>query len=213
MLMPMTSWSKSATAASAFVRGDEAAAHAAGGLGIGLTLAKRLVDLHGGSIVAESDGPGRGSLFRVRLPRADAQPDIADAPAATTPMADERPATPVQAARRVLVVDDNADAAETLHTLLGLAGYEVRSAASGPEALSLLRDFSPELGLLDIGLPGMSGLELARAIRAQPALAGMMLVAVTGWGRDEDRERTREAGFDRHMTKPVDIGEVLSLLG
>jgi PAS domain S-box-containing protein len=196
-----------------FVRGDEAAAHAAGGLGIGLTLAKRLIDLHEGSIMAESDGPGRGSCFRIRLPRAHAKAVAAVVPKTPALVADDPAAAPAPTTRRVLVVDDNADAAETLHTLLGLAGYEVRSAASGPEALDILRDFSPELGLLDIGLPGMSGLELARAIRERPALAGMTLVAVTGWGRDEDRERTREAGFDRHMTKPVDIGEVLALLG
>jgi PAS domain S-box-containing protein len=193
-----------------FVRGGESGTHAAGGLGIGLTLARRLVELHGGSIVADSGGPGLGSRFTVRLPRVPAVAVAADGVEAASDAAADAPQT--GRACRVLVVDDNTDAADTLQTLLALAGHEVRTAASGAEALDVLGDFLPDLALLDIGLPGMSGLELARCIRAQPALAGIQLVALTGWGRDEDRERSREAGFDGHMTKPVDIDEVLALL-
>jgi PAS domain S-box-containing protein len=195
-----------------FIRGGESGTHAAGGLGIGLTLARRLVELHGGSIVAHSEGPERGSRFTVRLPRAHTPAVTAHAPEAGGFAADTPARKQATRARRVLVVDDNADAADTLQTLLSLDGHEVRTAASGPEALEVLGDFSPDLALLDIGLPGMSGLELARRLRAQPALAGIKLVALTGWGRDENRERSREAGFDHHMTKPVDIDEVLALL-
>jgi PAS domain S-box-containing protein len=197
-----------------FVRGNDAGAHAAGGLGIGLTLARRLVALHGGSIAADSAGPGHGSRFTLRLPLAPTEADAPEVAIAPAPAIEAAAAAPARAdgAHRVLVVDDNADAADTLQTLLMLAGHEVRTAASGPEALATLQDFVPDLALLDIGLPGMSGLELARRIRARPALAGVKLVALTGWGRDEDRQRSLDAGFDRHMTKPVDIDEVLALV-
>ncbi|WP_238382796.1 hybrid sensor histidine kinase/response regulator [Cognatilysobacter segetis] len=184
-----------------FVRGAGAGMH--GGLGIGLTLARRLVELHGGRLWAESDGPGQGSRFTVELP-------LADAGAVAAPRA--VPSVAPSAGRRVLVVDDNADAARTLAALLALGGHDVRTAFSGGEALALLERFVPEVAFLDIGLPGMSGNELARRLRADPRSAAARLVAVTGWGRDEDRDRTREAGFDAYLTKPVDPATVMALL-
>jgi len=188
-----------------FVRAEHAERHAPGGLGIGLTLARRLVELHGGEISAASDGPGRGSRFTVRLPR------LATTPAGAAAAADDRAALADDPCR-VMVVDDNADAAETLRMLLALAGHDVRVATSGAEALPLAVHFHPELALLDIGMPGMSGHELAAKLRGMPGLAGTTLVALTGWGREEDRQRSREAGFDHHLTKPVDIDEVLALV-
>ena len=167
------------------------------GLGIGLTLVKRLVELHGGQVWAESEGLGHGSTFVVRLPRteaahADAQPSNVGDTARSSQ------------ARRVLVVDDNDDAAEMMATLLSIDGHDVRTAASGPAALEVMNDFHPDIAFLDIGLPGMSGYELARRIRSEPRLAGITLIAVTGWGQDEDRRQSKEAGMDHHLTKPVD---------
>ena len=184
-----------------FVRGDDAQRH--GGLGIGLTLARRLVELHGGRLWAESEGPGRGSRFIVELPLAAAIAVPAPMPTA---------AEPPPSARRVMVVDDNVDAARTLAALLELDGHDVRTAFSGDDALALLDGFVPELAFLDLGLPGMSGYDLARRLRADARSARARLVAVTGWGRDEDRDRTRDAGFDAHLTKPVDPSTVLGLL-
>jgi len=165
-----------------------------GGLGIGLALVKRLVELHGGSVEAHSAGPGRGSEFQVRLPRAA---ETQAEPVATT---EEALST---AACRVLVVDDNADAVEMMSTLLELHGHAVRVAYDGASALDVAREFRPQVGLFDIGLPGASGYELARAVRNEPDLRAMYLVAVTGWGQEEDRRAAREAGFDAHLTKPA----------
>jgi PAS domain S-box-containing protein len=171
------------------------------GLGIGLTLVKRLVELHGGQVWADSDGPGAGSTFVVRLPRAgSAEVDAEQLQGAASAGSSQ--------ARRVLVVDDNADAAEMLATLLSMDGHDVRTAASGPAALEILNDFHPHIAFLDIGLPGMSGYELARRIRSDSRLAGITLIAVTGWGQDEDRRQSKEAGMDHHLTKPVDTREV-----
>jgi CheY-like chemotaxis protein len=177
-----------------------------GGLGIGLTLVRRLVELHGGQVWAESEGDGRGSTFVVRLPQAempttDGHP-LPDAPIAPTS----------STRRRVLVVDDNIDAATMLATLLEMSGHDVQTAFGGAAALELLRDFQPDVAFLDIGMPGMNGFELARRIRAEPRLAGMTLVAVTGWGQDEDRRQSLSAGLDHHLTKPVDAAEVLALV-
>ena len=173
-----------------------------GGLGVGLALVKRLVEMHGGSVAADSPGPGRGSTFRVRLPLAEAE-SSAPRPAAPTP--------PTRS-RRVLVVDDNVDAAETLSMLLDLLGHRATTVYSGPEALPAALREAPEIVFLDIGLPGMSGYEVAARLRAEPATAGALLVALTGWGTDTDLQRSWEAGFDRHLTKPVDVTALAEVL-
>jgi PAS domain S-box-containing protein len=180
---------------------------AQGGLGIGLSLVKKLVEMHGGSVAAESAGPGRGSTFLVRLPLA-APPAAGDEPA--------RPSAPVArppaAGPRVLVVDDNEDGAFMLCVLLQQSGYEAQAAHDGPEALALAHAVRPDVMFLDIGLPNMNGYELARRLRSDPTTASTLLVAVTGWGTDDDRRRSQEAGFDAHLTKPVGIDAVRDVL-
>ncbi|MGE5359885.1 MAG: PAS domain S-box protein [Bacteroidales bacterium] len=166
-----------------------------GGLGIGLALVRRLVEMHGGTVEARSDGPGAGSEFVVRLPRAAAPQSLA---AASEPDGAE------PQRHRILVVEDNADAAEMMAMLLRLGGDEVCVAADGPTALKLAATFLPDIGLFDIGLPGMSGYELAARIRRLPSLERIFLVAITGWGQEEDRTRARDAGFDAHLTKPAE---------
>jgi PAS domain S-box-containing protein len=173
------------------------------GLGVGLTLVKSLVELHGGSVVAASDGPGKGSTFTVRLPLAAPPADrSAEAP----------PPTPRPRARRVLVVDDMRDSGDSLGTLLRLYGMEVCVAHDGRSALDAAREFRPDVVLLDVGLPGMDGLEVARQLRADPHTRSAALVAVTGFGQDEDRRKTREAGFDLHLVKPVEPDELRRVL-
>ncbi|GAB1594785.1 ATP-binding protein [Lysobacter claricitrinus] len=183
-----------------FARGD--GSEEQGGLGIGLTLARRLAELHGGHLHAESDGPGLGSRFVLELPVAAAAraTSLASLPADTREV------------RRVLVVDDNTDAALTLTAFLELDGHDVRSAASGAAALDVIEQFVPDIAFLDLGMPGMSGYELAGHLRADARMAATRLVALTGWGRSEDRDRTREAGFHAHLTKPVDPAALLALL-
>jgi PAS domain S-box-containing protein len=177
-----------------------------GGLGIGLTLVRRLVELHRGTIEAHSAGPGMGSEFVVRLPiRPENVPQ--------TPSTIRENVTRGQpAGRRVLVVDDNRDAAESLALLLRLKRHEVQVAYDGPEALEAARRHHPEVVVLDIGLPRMDGYEVARRLRQEPGLEKTTLIALTGYGRDEDRRRSQEAGFDRHLTKPVDPLELMNLL-
>jgi len=174
-----------------------------GGLGIGLTLVRSLVQMHGGSIVAASEGAGKGSTFTFRLP-------LVEAPARSP----ERPIR--RAARglslRVLVVDDNRDAAESMGLVLARAGAEVEVVHDGATALDRVERFHPALVLLDIGMPGMDGYEVARRIRARPALQGIQLVALTGWGQAEDRRRSQDAGFDHHLIKPAGIDELCALL-
>jgi signal transduction histidine kinase/ActR/RegA family two-component response regulator len=172
------------------------------GLGIGLSLARGLVQMHGGTIAASSDGVGKGTEFMVRLQVADgdAIDRSAAAPAPSTPMAN----------RRVLVVDDNVDGCVSLTTLLGLLGYQTRAAHDGLEAVGEALAFRPDAVVLDIGLPRMNGYDAARQIRRdQPDVT---LIAVTGWGQEEDRRRALEAGFDHHLTKPVDPAALLRLL-
>jgi PAS domain S-box-containing protein len=188
-----------------FMQVDRQDGIARGGLGIGLALVKSLVEMHGGSVEARSAGPGRGSEFVVRLPVAASQ-DPADAPASTT-----RPSA-ILAARRVLVVDDNRDAAQSLAMLLRLLGADVHVAYSGAEALAVLPTFKPAAVLLDIGMPGMDGHEVARRIRSQPAFRGVKLIALTGWGQVEDRNRSKSAGFDHHLIKPADVRALQGLL-
>ena len=188
-----------------FVQVDVSLGRSTSGLGIGLTVAKRLVEMHGGTLQVLSPGVGLGSEFVVRLPIVDAalQPALAkvevDAPATKT-------------ALRVLVVDDNRDAATSLAMLLTLSGNETRTAYDGLAALQVAAAFAPDLVLLDIGLPKLNGFEVARKIREQPWGQKIMLVALTGWGRDEDREKSKEAGFDHHLVKPVDAAAFEQLL-
>ena len=174
------------------------------GLGIGLTLARSLVTLHGGQLTAESDGPGKGSRFTVRLPvskREETQPASSA----------ERTAASVHS-QRILVVDDNRDAAASLGALLTILGAEVRVVHDGPSALEAFDQFHPQVTLLDLGMPGMDGYEVARRIRAHPDSGQTALIALTGWGQERDRRRTTEAGFDCHLTKPVDIDTVTAAL-
>jgi two-component system CheB/CheR fusion protein len=178
---------------------DRTLGRAQGGLGIGLTLVKRLVELHGGTVGARSDGRGQGSEFIVRLPVVEHGARSAHA----KPQLGDRHQT-----RRILVVDDNADGLETLAMLLELSGHEVRTASDGPGALTAASEFRPDVILLDIGLPGMDGYEVAGRLRTDPALRGVRLIALTGWGQDTDRERSRGAGFDLHLVKPVDPAEL-----
>jgi PAS domain S-box-containing protein len=177
-----------------------------GGLGIGLTLVKSLTEQHGGSVEAHSAGPGQGSEFVVRLPIA-APMSISSQPVKNGAYHENG-----QLPRRILVVDDNRDSADSLSVLLKLMGNEVRTAYDGPTALKEADHFRPELALLDLGMAGMSGFELARHLRAHPELQEVVLVAVTGWGQKEDRHRTQEAGFDHHLTKPVDYDLLRSVL-
>jgi CheY-like chemotaxis protein len=167
------------------------------GLGIGLSLARKLVELHGGTIEVRSEGVSRGSEFIVTLPMVVAdQPAVAPEENAAHAVPDNR--------QRVLVVDDNRDAAESLGMLLEMDNCTVALAFDGPQALKMLDNFRPDIALLDIGMPGMDGYELARRIRATPQGARLMLVALTGWGQADDKKRAAEAGFNEHLTKPVD---------
>jgi CheY-like chemotaxis protein len=185
-----------------FVQGARRADRAPGGLGIGLTIARSLVQLHGGSIGARSDGPGKGSEFTVVLPAFLRGPHV------ETPAAAVRP-EPASTGKRVLVVDDNEDAAEGLALSLRLRGYGVRVAHDGPSAIEAAREFHPVIALLDIGLPVMDGYELAGRLRQLPGLEALRLVAVTGYGQESDRARSRAAGFHAHLVKPADFGKVL----
>ena len=183
-----------------FVQGDRALDRKEGGLGIGLTLVKRLVELHGGSVAAASGGLRQGSQFTVQLPlRAqDAMVDMQGGKAST------RQSQPF----RVLVVDDNADAAQSIAMLLEILGHRVETLGDALSAVARAPLYQPDLVLLDVGLPQMSGYEVARALRAQPSMRETMLVACTGYGQDEDRRRAREAGFDYHLVKPVHVEDL-----
>ncbi|HVC30352.1 MAG TPA: ATP-binding protein [Steroidobacteraceae bacterium] len=184
-----------------FVQGDRTLDRAEGGLGIGLCVVKRLIEMHAGEIIAESPGIGLGATFQIRLPRIGRpQPQLLESPQTDAPP------------KRILVVDDNSDAAEALAVLLGLQGHETRAALSGREALEAAETFRPEVALLDLGLPGMDGYELAARLRAMPQLRGIRLVALTGYGRSEDRLRTQGAGFDDHLVKPVELAALARTL-
>jgi signal transduction histidine kinase len=175
-----------------------------GGLGIGLSLVRRLVALHGGTVTASSPGPGQGSTFTIRLPLAAALPQ----PVGESPPAAQAAGRPL----RILIADDNVDAARSLSELLALEGHDTRVAADGAEALELAAGFHPEAVFLDIGMPGMDGYETARRLRCVPGLDAVPLAALTGWGAAEDRARSRAAGFDYHLLKPAVPAEVRAVL-
>jgi two-component system, sensor histidine kinase len=216
-----------------FVQGEQCLARSDGGLGIGLTLVRHLVERHGGQVEAHSAGLGHGSEFTVRLPvrgpgaggqglgiggGAESSPPVWGAMVQRTasgggsvssPTPDPRPPTPT----RVLVVEDNRDAGETLADILDLWGYDARVATDGAAALELARSYRPDVVLLDIGLPQLDGYEVARRIRQDEGLAGICLVALTGYDRDQDRRQAREAGFDHHLAKPVEPEALRELIG
>ena len=177
-----------------------------GGLGIGLALSRRLTEMHGGTLSAQSEGRGRGTTFTVRLPAMPKQARSMTPPAAT------RRALPVVAPCRILVADDNDDAAESMSMWLELAGHEVRTARNGVEAVTMAEEFQPDVVLLDLGMPEMDGLEAARRFRTLEWGKRATLVAVTGWGQQRDRERTAGAGFDLHLVKPVNEVELFQAL-
>jgi CheY-like chemotaxis protein len=188
-----------------FAQVDSSLGQSQGGLGIGLSLVKRLVELHGGTVEARSEGRGKGSEFVVSLPALEKRSVAAPAPAA-------HPAGERRREGRVLVVDDNHDAALSMATLLRITGFETTIANDGAEALSAMERERPEIVLLDLGLPRVDGFEVCRRARGSDWGREMRIFALTGWGQDEDLRRTDEAGFDGHLVKPVDFDELLALL-
>jgi signal transduction histidine kinase/ActR/RegA family two-component response regulator len=189
-----------------FSQGKAASGRAPGGVGIGLTLVRGLVQMHGGTVTAESDGLGRGSVFTVRLPAGTVGPAPVEEPHSFVgqPAGSDKP--------EVLVVDDNADAAESLAALLDVLGARSRVVHDGTAAIAACQAKAPEIIFLDIGMPQMDGYEVARRIRALPGAEAIHVVALTGWGQDKDRRRSEAAGFDRHLVKPVDVAMLQSLL-
>jgi signal transduction histidine kinase len=198
-----------------FTQLDRTSGPSQSGLGIGLALVQRLIEMHGGSVAGHSEGPGQGSEFVIRLPtyiREKLEPELTS----QQPSALEQSMINVEGAartqRRILVADDNNDALESLATLLQLSGHEVYTAANGAVALESAEQNRPEVALLDIGMPKLDGYEVARRIRAQPWGQRITLVALTGWGQDSDRRRSQEAGFDSHLVKPLDLDKLTDLL-
>jgi PAS domain S-box-containing protein len=187
-----------------FVQGDRTMARSEGGLGIGLTLVQKLAEMHGGSVAAASEGPGKGSEFTVRLP-------AVDEPAARKPSPRGAPPRVAHQSSRVLVVDDNLDNAGGLSRLLRLLGHDVQEVYDGPAAIEAARAHRPEVVLLDIGLPGMDGYEVLKRLRAEECCKDALIIAVTGYGQPEDLGRSKEAGFDHHLVKPVDYDALMSL--
>ncbi len=186
-----------------FSQVEGAAVHSEGGLGIGLALVNGLTELHGGTVEAKSEGLGHGSEFVVKLP-------VVTTDAVATPTADA--VVPAPIGRRVLVADDNQDAADSLAMILEMAGHDVRVVHDGRSALSVAEAFRPDTVLLDIGMPQLNGYEVAQALRQEPWGASITLIALTGWGQEDDRQRAIDAGFDRHLTKPVDPDALESLI-
>jgi signal transduction histidine kinase len=190
-----------------FAQADHSLERTQAGLGVGLTLARRLVELHGGTLEAASEGLGRGSQFIVRLPVSRAR-SVVDGDGGAAPSA-----AIVASGHRVLVVDDNEDFANSLALILRALDNDVRVAHDGAAGLALAQQWRPQIGFLDIGLPRINGYDLARRLRADDGTASMLLVAITGWGQEKDRQLAVEAGFDRHLVKPVDPARVVDLLG
>jgi signal transduction histidine kinase len=188
-----------------FTQVHSKADRAQGGLGIGLALVRRLAEMHGGSVTAHSDGPGRGTAFTIRLPALAAQKVVASLVSAPEPIVVVEP-------RRILVADDNHDAAESLTLQLQLAGHEVRTAHDGVEALAVAKEFTPHIVVLDLGMPKMDGYETARMMRLSSWGKSAVLIALTGWGQQQDRRRTAEAGFDLHLVKPVSESQLFQAL-
>jgi PAS domain S-box-containing protein len=187
-----------------FTQVDSSLERSQGGLGIGLTLSRRIVELHGGTIQAASDGPGKGSTFTVRLRAAESSALLEPTPARTFALAK---------GRRILIADDNRDSADTLATMLQMVGHDVRVCYDGVNALTQAELFRPEVMLLDIGMPVLNGLELATRIRERPWGTQMRLIALTGWGQPEDLLRSQEAGFNHHLVKPVELSRLQELIG
>jgi len=190
-----------------FSRVESRLTRSRGGLGVGLGLVQRLIEMHGGTVAAHSAGPGHGSSFVVTLPLT-----IAATPSSEPAATPGDGAAQANGGRRVLVVDDNEDAAVSLAALLRLSGHEARTVHDPFETLAVAEAERPEIILLDIGMPGLDGYQLARRIRSEPWGRETVLVAVTGWGREEDRQRSRDEGFDRHLVKPVDANVLAGLL-
>jgi CheY-like chemotaxis protein/two-component sensor histidine kinase len=190
-----------------FVQGDRSLARSEGGLGIGLTLVRSLAEMHGGSVRAYSEGLGKGSEFVVRLPASKTAGPVRPAPSARTLPGRTAPAN---RPARILVVDDNMDSAHTLAKLLSRQGHDVRTVYDGPAAIEAARGHQPEFVLLDIGLPGMDGYQVAARLRQENE--GSILIALSGYGQESDRERSREAGFHYHLVKPVEHGRLAELL-
>jgi CheY-like chemotaxis protein len=189
-----------------FAQVDNVLRRSQDGLGIGLSLVRTLVGMHGGRVEAHSDGIGLGSEFVTYLPLVECNHQSTES--AGAPNGCKQPAL---AAHRVLLVDDNRDSADTLAMLLKLLGTEVKIAYDGKSALEALRIYRPSVLLLDIGMPGMDGYDVARQVRQNAEFCDLILIALTGWGQDEDRRRTKEAGFDHHLVKPVEIGTLQGL--
>jgi len=186
-----------------FTQGHQPLDRSQGGLGLGLAVARELLELHGGQIQAASEGPGKGAEFTLRIPREEELPE---------PAHGTETGSPGKETRRILVVEDNRDAAESLGLFLELCGYGVTLAYTGPEGLEAAKSVRPDIVLCDIGLPGMDGFQVAGALRRNPETAEVRLIAVTGYGQEEDRRRALEAGFDVHLVKPVDPEKLLGYL-
>ena len=189
-----------------FWQGQSNPGHLGTGLGVGLSIVRGLIELHGGTVTAESDGPGRGSLFKVCLPALSAGP-ISREQQQVKDLSGHVPRS-----RKILVVDDNRDSADSMALQLRLKGHEIQIAYDGERALEIADQMHPEFVLLDIGLPLISGHEVARRIRKQPWGHAVVLIAMTGWGQQEDRNRSHDAGIDHHMTKPLDPDVLDSIL-
>jgi signal transduction histidine kinase len=186
-----------------FTQVDYSLERAHAGLGVGLALSKRLVELHGGTLVAESDGIGRGSRFLVTLTTVPCPEDAKE---------DTKASAPECPSRRILLVDDNVDFVSSMASLLSLLGHEVQTVHDGVSALTVAAEFAPDYAFLDIGMPGLNGYDLARRLREYPATANCVLTAVTGWGQEKDRELSRAAGFDHHLVKPVELAQIIEVL-